>query len=52
VQGFPAAVSASIARGLLEVGVERVRLTADGRLLANEVLVAFLPDCAAGAAAG
>ena len=52
VQRFPAAVSASIARGLLEVGVERVRLTADGRLLANEVLVAFLPDCAAGAAAG
>ena len=52
VRCYAAAVSASIARGLLEVGDERLRLTSAGRLWANEVLVAFLPDRAAGAATG
>lgn len=44
VQRYPDAVSVSIARGLLEVSDERVWLTSTGRLLANEVLAAFLPD--------
>lgn len=37
-------------RGLLEVRDDAVRLSATGRLLANEVLLAFLPDAAQPAA--
>lgn len=38
-----AEIEESIARGLLAIGGDRLRLTAVGRLLANEALLAFLP---------
>jgi oxygen-independent coproporphyrinogen-3 oxidase len=41
---FGQAVEQGIANGLLEVNGDLIRLMADGRLLANEVLVAFLPE--------
>lgn len=40
---YPAAVEESVAAGLLEVAEDAIRLTAQGRLFANEVLVAFAP---------
>jgi oxygen-independent coproporphyrinogen-3 oxidase len=43
VERFPGAVLDGQERGLLEVGETNLRLSADGRLLANEVLVAFAP---------
>jgi oxygen-independent coproporphyrinogen-3 oxidase len=41
---FTEAVERGVARGLLEVSGDRLRLTPDGRLLANEALVAFVPE--------
>jgi len=41
---FGRAVEEGIARGLLEVNGDLIRLMAEGRLLANEVLAAFLPE--------
>ena len=41
---FGEAVDQGIASGLLEVNGDLIRLMAEGRLLANEVLVAFLPE--------
>ncbi len=46
---FADGVRASVSRGLLEVSGQALRLTAVGRLLANEVLVEFAPTAAAGA---
>lgn len=43
VERFPEAVRDGRERGLLEVGETKLRLSAEGRLLANEVLVAFAP---------
>jgi oxygen-independent coproporphyrinogen-3 oxidase len=47
---FPRAVEDAATKGLLEVGEERICLTAPGRLLANEVLIGFLdgPPAASG----
>lgn len=42
-QRYPAAMEQSVAAGLLEVVEDAIRLTAHGRLFANEVLVAFAP---------
>ena len=47
----PDAVRETVAQGLLELDAERMRLTADGRLLASEALLAFLPEPAAAGAA-
>ena len=45
---FTSAIAANIAAGLMEAaGDDRLRLTARGRLLASEVLTAFLPAAAA-----
>lgn len=44
VAEHPDAVATQVARGLLEVDGDRLRLSASGRLLANEVLVALLPE--------
>jgi oxygen-independent coproporphyrinogen-3 oxidase len=44
---FPKAIADATSSGLLEVGEERIRLTPDGRLLANEVLIGFLDGSAA-----
>jgi oxygen-independent coproporphyrinogen-3 oxidase len=41
---FGEAVEQGIANDLLEVNEDLIRLTPEGRLLANEVLVAFLPE--------
>jgi oxygen-independent coproporphyrinogen-3 oxidase len=43
IDRFPDAVAETIAAGLLEVNADAIRLTAAGRLLASEALVAFLP---------
>jgi len=43
VDRFPAAVAETIGAGLVEVDADALRLTAAGRLLASEALVAFLP---------
>jgi oxygen-independent coproporphyrinogen-3 oxidase len=43
VEAYPDAVRTGQHQGLLEVDGEALRLTAAGRLLANEVLVAFAP---------
>ena len=50
VERFPQAIGDAAAKDLLEVGEERIRLTPDGRLLANEVLIGFLdaPPAASG----
>jgi oxygen-independent coproporphyrinogen-3 oxidase len=48
---YPEAVAAGVADGLLEVNVDRLRLTARGRLLASEALLGFLPEPAAAGAA-
>jgi oxygen-independent coproporphyrinogen III oxidase len=40
---YPAAVGETVAAGLVEVVSDAIRLTARGRLLANEALVAFAP---------
>jgi len=50
LERFPQAIEDAAAKGLLEVGEERIRLTPDGRLLANEVLIGFLdaPPAASG----
>ncbi len=42
-QRYPAAVEETVAAGLIEVAGDAIRLTARGRLLANEALVAFAP---------
>lgn len=47
---YPVAIADAVSRGLLEVDDDRVRLSAAGRLLANEVLVGFLPDAPVSAA--
>jgi len=39
---FPRAIRDATNSGLLELGEERIRLTPEGRLLANEVLIGFL----------
>lgn len=44
VDRFADSVAEGIGNGLLEVNGDYLRLTRDGRLLANEVLVAFLPE--------
>ncbi len=44
---FREAMDVATARGLLDVDGDALRLTADGRLLANEVLVGFAPAPAA-----
>jgi oxygen-independent coproporphyrinogen-3 oxidase len=44
LERFPAAVEEGVGAGLLEVAADEIRLTARGRLLANEVLVAFAPQ--------
>jgi putative oxygen-independent coproporphyrinogen III oxidase len=41
---FEEAVERGIANGLLEIHEDLIRLSPEGRLLANEVLVAFLPE--------
>lgn len=41
---YPAATGDAERRGLLERDGDRLRLTAAGRLLANEVLIGFLPE--------
>jgi oxygen-independent coproporphyrinogen-3 oxidase len=41
---FAEAVEQGVAKGLLEVNGDILRSTADGRLLANEALVPFLPE--------
>lgn len=43
LERFPAAVEEGVGAGLLEVAGDEIRLTSRGRLLANEVLVAFAP---------
>ena len=43
VAAHPVAVEEHLASGLLAVDRDRLRLTPEGRLLANEVLVAFAP---------
>jgi oxygen-independent coproporphyrinogen-3 oxidase len=43
VDRFPAAVAETTGAGLIEVDADALRLTAAGRLLASEALVAFLP---------
>ena len=48
---YPDGVREAVAQGLLELDAERMRLTADGRLLASEALLAFLPEPAAAGAA-
>ncbi|HET6380883.1 MAG TPA: radical SAM family heme chaperone HemW [candidate division Zixibacteria bacterium] len=50
VARYPQAVEKATARGLLEVEPAALRLTREGRLLANEVLIGFAPDPAAVAA--
>ena len=45
---FAKAVEQGIANGLLEIHKDLIRLSAEGRLLANEVLVAFLPEAGTG----
>ena len=45
---FAKAVEQGIANGLLEIHEDLIRLSAEGRLLANEVLVAFLPEAGTG----
>jgi oxygen-independent coproporphyrinogen III oxidase len=42
VQRFPSAIEYGVRSGLLEVAEDRIRLTSEGRLLANEVLIGFL----------
>ena len=44
VHRFAGAVSEAAARGLLELSGHNIRLTLDGRLLANEVLIGFLDE--------
>jgi oxygen-independent coproporphyrinogen-3 oxidase len=41
---YPAAIEETVAAGLIEVAGDAIRLTARGRLLANEALVAFAPQ--------
>ena len=48
---YPDGMREAVAQGLLELDAERMRLTADGRLLASEALLAFLPEPAAAGAA-
>ncbi|MCV0404264.1 MAG: radical SAM family heme chaperone HemW [Chloroflexi bacterium] len=43
----PAAVEEVVRAGLLELDGDRVRLTARGRLMASEVLLAFVPEAVA-----
>ena len=43
VERFATAVETTAASGLLEVEADALRLSATGRLLASEVLVAFAP---------
>jgi len=43
VERFPAAVAEGTATELIEVVDDAIRLTARGRLFANEALVAFAP---------
>lgn len=49
VARYPDACREAMARGLLEVDRHRLRLAAEGRLLANEVLVGFAPEARRGA---
>jgi oxygen-independent coproporphyrinogen-3 oxidase len=51
VERFADAVAATVADGLVEGTPEHLRLTADGRLLASEALIPFLPDRASVGAA-
>jgi oxygen-independent coproporphyrinogen-3 oxidase len=44
VERFADAVASTVADGLLELGADRIRLTAAGRLLASEALITFLPE--------
>jgi oxygen-independent coproporphyrinogen-3 oxidase len=44
VERFADAVTSTVADGLLELGPDRIRLTAAGRLLASEALITFLPE--------
>ncbi len=44
VERFATAVADAAGRGLLDVDAESVRLSPEGRLMANEVLIGFLPD--------
>jgi oxygen-independent coproporphyrinogen III oxidase len=44
VEAYSKAVASSVGAGLLEIDAATMRLTPEGRLLANEVLVAFVPD--------
>jgi oxygen-independent coproporphyrinogen-3 oxidase len=43
VERFATSVETTTASGLLDVGADALRLSAEGRLLASEVLVAFAP---------
>ena len=43
VDRYPAAVEEAVSAGLLELADDAIRLTARGRLFANEALVAFAP---------
>jgi oxygen-independent coproporphyrinogen-3 oxidase len=43
IERYPNAVAETVAAGLLEVDALAMRLTAPGRLLASEALIAFLP---------
>ena len=47
VERFADAFASARIRDLLEVTIDRVALSAEGRLLASEACVAFLPDRAA-----
>jgi oxygen-independent coproporphyrinogen III oxidase len=44
VHRYADAVARGVAQGLLEVAEDRFRLSAEGRLLANEVLIGFLEE--------
>ena len=44
LERYAAAIEDATGDGLIEVGGDAIRLTAEGRLMASEVLVAFLPE--------
>jgi oxygen-independent coproporphyrinogen-3 oxidase len=48
---YGAAIASGVEAGLLELSADRLQLTAAGRLLASEALLAFLPEPAAAGAA-
>jgi len=51
MERYAAGVAATVRNGLLEVEGDVIRLTSNGRLLASEVLVAFVPEPPTGSAA-